>query len=99
MIDDKFVIADIVGCSYRQFATFLLKDNDGKMVEKLEEKHKDETADIVYDVLSLWVNGRGRECTGKRVLLALKACGHRQEAEEIQQHLVRKHTCTYSEHF
>ena len=97
IIDDSFVIIDIVERnSYHRFVTYLLKNTDGKIVEELEEKHKDETGEIVYDVLHQWVNGRERECTWKHVLLALKACGHRQEAEAIQyKYLVRTmHTCT-----
>ena len=88
IIDDKYVIIDIVKCSsYRRFAAYLLNDEDGGIVEELEEKHKDETGEIVYDVLCQWVNGSGRECIWKHVLSALKACGHRQEAEAIQQYL------------
>ena len=92
MIIGDYVIIDIVKCSsYRRFTAYLLNDKDGRIVKELEEKHKDKTGEIVYDVLCQWVNGSGRECIWKHVLLALKACGHRQEAEAIQQHLCSEH--------
>ena len=73
--------------SYRRFAGYILKDSDGKIVEELEKKHKDNAGEIVYDVLRRWVNGEGRDCTWKILISALKASGHKQEADAIKQWL------------
>ena len=87
LVADDYPIPDIVGDSYRRFAGYVLKDNDGKIVEELKKEHKDNAGEIMYDVLRRWVNGEGRDCTWKNLISALKASGHKQEAEAIKQWL------------
>ena len=87
LVAGEYSIPDVVGKSYRRFAGYILKDSDGKIVEELKKEHKDDAEEIVYDVLRRWVNGEGHDCTWENLISALKASGHKQEAEAIKQWL------------
>lgn len=86
---EEFSIPEVVGTSYRCFASYLLRDEDGQTVQKLEKKHGENAGDIVFDVLQQWTQGKGRECNWKNLLSGLKACGRKDESEKIKKHLTQ----------
>ena len=77
----------MVASGYRHFAAYLLQDKDGRIVCELERRRSERSKDIVFDVLTQWVNGFGRECNWKIFLSALKACGLTVESDHIKHHL------------
>ena len=63
-----------VGAKYFQFGVLLLNDEDGAVVEALEDECNRKCERIVRKILAEWVRGRGRALSWKTLSDALREC-------------------------
>jgi hypothetical protein len=58
--DDETVNLTKKITNYIEYGTLLLEDNDGVLIDGIVKEHKS-TSDINYQILKMWIQGRGRQ--------------------------------------
>ena len=53
-------LADKIGAKYTTFGTVLLEDNDGSIVEAIENEKRENAESINTQVFRLWLRGTGK---------------------------------------
>ena len=74
-----------VGAKYFQFGVLLLNDEDGTLVEALEDEYNGKQERIVCKILAEWVRGRGRALSWKTLSDTLRDCSLSSFAEEVKE--------------
>ena len=77
-----------VGAKYFQFGVLLLDDEDGAIIEVLEDECNGKRERIVRKILVEWVRGRGRTLSWKTLSDTLRECSLSSLADDID--------CTYT---
>ena len=72
-----------VGAKYFQFGVLLLNDEDGALVEALEDECNGKRERIVRKILVEWVRGRGRALSWKTLSDTLRECSLSSLADDI----------------
>ena len=72
-----------VGAKYFQFGVLLLNDEDGTLVEALEDECNGKWERIVRKILAEWVRGRGRALSWKTLSDTLRECSLSLLADDI----------------
>ena len=49
-----------IGVKWREFGTFILKDNNGSKMATLQEKYQNDANKINHEIFSRWLRGEGR---------------------------------------
>ena len=74
-----------IGCEYQTLGILLLEDEDGAEVKKITYEKQSRTEDIVIDIFSKWLIGRGIEpVTWCTLVDVLKKSGHQSLAKDIE---------------
>ena len=62
-----------IGIHYRQFGILLLEDSTGAIVESIENKYPSAVEFINYDILKMWIQGKGLQpVTWKTLVCVLR---------------------------
>ena len=72
-----------VGANFFQFGILLLNDEDGAVVEALEDECNGKRERIVCKILTKWVRGRGRALSWKTLSDTLRKCSLSSLADDI----------------
>ena len=72
-----------VGANFFQFGVLLLNDEDGVVVEALEDECNGKRERIVRKILTKWVRGRGRALSWKTLSDTLRKCSLSTLADDI----------------
>ena len=70
----KLKVPQKVGGSFTQFGILLLDDEDGTVVDALEDECRGRSERIVRKILTEWINGRGRPVTWRTLTDTLREC-------------------------
>ena len=78
-------LTEVVGARYFEFGVHLLNDETGELVESLEIEHQKVPKNIVRNILTLWLQGRGKEVTWSVLVECLESIGDVELAGNIKQ--------------
>ena len=82
---NKVDIGEMVGAYYCSFGIQLLQDRTGAMVSAIEKELGKNALDINHKILSLWLQGKGRQpVTWDTLIAVLQDIGLKCLAEDIK---------------
>ena len=81
----QFKVPQKVGTRYSDFGIFLLNDDDGTQIQILENDCLAKCERIVRNILSDWLQGKGKPVTWKELIETLRDCDLNELADTIQE--------------
>ena len=81
----QFKVPQKVGIRYSDFGIFLLNDEDGSQIQILENDCLGKCERIVRNILSDWLQGKGKPVTWKELIKTLRDCDLKELANTIQE--------------
>ena len=81
----QFKVPQKVGTRYSDFGIFLLNDEDGSQIQVLENDCLGKCERIVRNILSDWLQGKGKPVTWKELIETLRDCDLNELADTIQE--------------
>ncbi len=76
-----------IGNSYKKFGVFILNDSKGTVMTALESQHSKNSEDILNDVFTKWLEGKGIDCTWENLLECLRKCRCNTLANKLEKNL------------
>ena len=77
-------IPEQITTKYFKFGVLLLNDRSGARVKAIESRYHEEAEQINYEILRLWVEGKGKPLRWYELINVLKAIGLDTLASEIK---------------
>ena len=88
MADSKVNLVEKIGVKYYDFGILLLEDDCRVQVRAIEKRLREDASDINLEILSLWLQGNGRQPVSWVTLTAvLQDLGLKKLATDIANHL------------
>ena len=84
----KVNIAEEIGTSYSDFGILLLNDERGNKVSAIVQEHRGNAKEINYEILRLWLEGKGQPLSWSTLVQVLKDIKLNKLASEIEQALI-----------
>ena len=81
----QFKVPQKVRTQYSNFGTFLLNDEDGSIITQIEHKCLGRCEHIVRNILSDWLQGKGKPVAWKELIETLRDCDLNELADTIQE--------------
>ena len=83
--DGDFIdVAQRIGTNWRKFGIQLMDDTDGSVMSKLDKKHHSDSDEILEEMFSEWIQGKGSACTWSRLLECLRRCKCHALTDELE---------------
>ena len=76
-------VVEKVGTQYGKFGTILLNDEDGSVLEVIENDCLGKCERIIRKILGCWIKGRGRQVTWKVLIDTLRLCDLNELADNV----------------
>ena len=80
-----FNIPEKVGSNYYNFGIFLLNDEDGCLLDVIENDCLQKCERIIRKILSKWIQGRGKPVTWSALIEVLRRCNLNELADHIHE--------------
>ena len=80
-----FNIPEKVGSNYYNFGIFLLNDEDGCLLDVIENDCLQKCERIIRKILSKWIQGRGKPVTWSALIDVLRRCNLNELADHIRE--------------
>ena len=80
----QFNIPEKVASNYYNFGIFLLKDEDGCVLDVIENDCLQKCERIIRKILTTWIQGRGKPVTWSALIETLRSCGLNELADQIE---------------
>ena len=84
---NRINIREMIGVGWRDFGTFILKDDGGSKMAILTEKYQSDAEKINHEIFSRWLRGEGKKRSWKKLIKVLKKIKKKTLADEINDEL------------
>ena len=79
----EFKVPEKVGSNYSIFGVILLNDEDGGLLDVIENDCHGNPERIILRILTIWIQGRGKPVTWNALIETLRSCSLNEVADQI----------------